>query len=49
MEIKAIVYHLVSKFRIEPNEKTQIPLKLKKTPVSVTAEDGVQLRFKPRD
>lgn len=48
MEIKTMMYFLVLHFSIEKNEKTQIPLKLKKTPFAIAVENGVQLEFRPR-
>lgn len=48
MEIKAILYHLLLNFTFEPNEKMEIPLKLKKTPFTLDAEKGVNLELKLR-
>lgn len=48
MEIKAIIYHLILNFRLVPNEKTDIPAKLKKTPFTVATENGMHLSFEPR-
>lgn len=48
MEAKAVIFYLLLKFKFEPNEKTQIPLKLKKTPFSVIAENGVNVQLKLR-
>lgn len=36
MQVKAVLYYMLVRFHLEPNEQTQIPLKLKK------AEFGVQ-------
>uniref|UniRef100_A0A1L8E408 Putative cytochrome n=1 Tax=Nyssomyia neivai TaxID=330878 RepID=A0A1L8E408_9DIPT len=47
MEVKAIMYYILLNFTIEPNEKTQIPLKLSKEP-SMKTEKGVHLQFTPR-
>lgn len=48
MEAKAILYNLLLNFSFEPNEKTQIPLKLKKTAFSLMSESGVHLNLIPR-
>ncbi|XP_055309672.1 probable cytochrome P450 9f2 [Sitodiplosis mosellana] len=48
MEIKAILYYLLLDFSFEPNEKSQIPLKLKKSSFNMRAEKGVHLELKPR-
>jgi len=48
MELKAIIYYLLLNFTVEPNEKTQIPIKLKKTPVALITEKGVHLEFRLR-
>ncbi|XP_031624489.1 probable cytochrome P450 9f2 [Contarinia nasturtii] len=48
MEIKAILYNLLLNFSFEPNEKTQIPLILKKSSFSLDSENGVHLELKPR-
>ncbi|XP_031624496.1 probable cytochrome P450 9f2 [Contarinia nasturtii] len=47
MEIKAIVYYLLLNFSIEPNEKTQIPVKLKRGMI-LLPENGMHLELKPR-
>lgn len=48
MEVKSLIYHLVLNFRLEPNEKTQIPLQLKKNPGGMTTEKGIHLQMKIR-
>lgn len=48
LKIKVIIYHLLLNFSLEPNENTQIPLRLKKSPFSLRSEKGVFLNFKPR-
>lgn len=49
MEIKAILYHLLLNFSFEPNEKTQLPIKLKKGTIhSPTPENGMHLELKTR-
>lgn len=48
MIIKAVLYHLLLNFKLEPNEKTEIPLKIKKTLVGTIPENGIHLELKPR-
>lgn len=48
MQIKAILYNLLLNFSFEANEKTEIPLKLKKSPFSLNPENGMFLELKPR-
>lgn len=48
MKIKSLLYYLLLHFSLEPNEKTQIPLKLKKVALSLQSDDGVQLNLHPR-
>lgn len=47
MEIKVILFYLLLNFSLEPNEVTQIPLKMKRT-IVMTTEKGVNLELKPR-
>lgn len=47
MELKAIIYYLLLNFSLEPNEETQIPVKIKKLPF-VAIDGGVHLTLKPR-
>lgn len=48
MVLKTALYNLLLKFSFEPNENSQIPLKMKKTPFSFVPEKGVHLNLKPR-
>ncbi|KAJ6640760.1 putative cytochrome P450 9f2 [Pseudolycoriella hygida] len=48
MEAKAVIFYLLLNFSFEPNDKTQIPLKLSKSPFSLTAEKGVHVQLKLR-
>lgn len=48
MEVKAVLYHLLLNFSFEPNEKTQIPMILKKFAFSLIPEKGMHLELKPR-
>lgn len=47
MEMKALIYYILLNFKIEPNEKTQIPLKLSKEPAMKT-EKGIWVQLTPR-
>lgn len=49
MEVKTFFYYLLMTFKLEPNEKSQIPLKLKKTPIGVQSEKGIWISLKPRE
>lgn len=49
MESKAVLYYLLLNFKLVPYEKTQIPLKLAKTPMGMFTEKGVHLRFEQRN
>lgn len=48
MEVKAVIYYLMLNFKFVPNDKTQIPVKLAKTPMSLKTERGVELQLLPR-
>ncbi|XP_055306358.1 uncharacterized protein LOC129570685 [Sitodiplosis mosellana] len=48
MEVKAILYYLLLNFSFEPNEKTEIPIKLKKQIIMLIPENGLHLELKPR-
>lgn len=48
MGLKAIIYHIVLNFILEPNENTPIPMRYKKSPVGMSPEKTVSLDFKPR-
>lgn len=48
MEIKAILYYMLLHFSFEPNEKTVIPIKLKKSMFVLLPENGLHLDFKMR-
>lgn len=45
MQIKSVMYNLVLNFELKPNLKTQIPLKLQKTPFAILTERGVDLEL----
>lgn len=48
MSLKAVIYHLLLSFRLEANEKTEIPMVLKKTPFTILPRDGLHLVLKLR-
>lgn len=48
MEVKAVIYYLLLSFKLEANEKTDIPIVLKKTPFNIITRNGLHLRLKPR-
>lgn len=48
MEAKAVIFYLLLNFSFEPNDKTQIPLKLQKTPFALKSENGVNVQLKLR-
>lgn len=49
MEAKCVFYTLLSKFRIEKCEKTQIPVTFKKGSLALIPENGMWLKLKLRD
>lgn len=49
MQAKATIYYLVLNFKLVPYEKTQVPLKLARTPMGMFTEKGIYLKFEPRD
>ncbi|XP_055693821.1 probable cytochrome P450 9f2 [Lutzomyia longipalpis] len=49
MEIKAILYYLLTKFTFEASEKTQIPIKMAKLQFFVNVEKGFWINLKPRN
>ncbi|XP_015600307.1 cytochrome P450 9e2-like [Cephus cinctus] len=48
MEIKLILINILKRFVIKPCEKTSIPMKFAKGTITVVAEKGIWLSFKPR-
>lgn len=48
LEVKVLFFYLLSHFEIVKTEKTEIPLKLKRTVVTLTAENGFPLAFRRR-
>lgn len=48
MEVKAIIYYLLLSFTLVPNDKSEIPIVLDKTPFNIKAKNGVHLQLKPR-
>lgn len=49
MECKAVLYHLVSEFHVEKCDKTQHPLKIRKSPAVIDAEKGFWVRLRARN
>uniref|UniRef100_A0A1B0CWX6 Cytochrome n=1 Tax=Lutzomyia longipalpis TaxID=7200 RepID=A0A1B0CWX6_LUTLO len=49
MELKSILYYLVLNFKLEPTEKTQIPLKFAKSFGTIKSEHGIYLQLRPRN
>ncbi len=48
MQAKVTIYYLVLNFKLTPYEKTQVPLKLAKTPMGMFTDKGLHLKFVPR-
>ncbi|XP_055529186.1 probable cytochrome P450 9f2 [Wyeomyia smithii] len=48
MEVKLMLFYLLKDFKLEPTEKTQIPLRLLKSMFTIQAEHGVWLEIKAR-
>lgn len=48
MEMKAVVYYLLLNFSFDVTEKTQIPLKMQKSPSRLVSEKGIWIALKPR-
>lgn len=48
IELKVIFYNLILNFELLPNDRTQIPIKLKKTILNIAPEGGIHLTLKPR-
>ncbi|KAK9885367.1 hypothetical protein WA026_010863 [Henosepilachna vigintioctopunctata] len=48
LEIKALFFFILTHFEIVPIEKTQIPIKIKKSAFNLTSENGFPLGFKKR-
>lgn len=46
MTVKTILYNMLSNFSFEVTQKTQIPLKYKKTMMNVVAENGIWIELK---
>lgn len=48
MEVKALLYYLLLNFSFEANEKTEIPLEIKKSPMVLAPKNGLFIELKPR-
>jgi cytochrome P450 family 9 len=49
MEVKAVMFHLLTNFNIVPTAKTQNPIKLKKSTFNMMAENGFWVGLEPRN
>lgn len=49
MVAKSFAYSLILNFNIQPYEKTEIPLKLKRLPFGWIPENGIHLELKTRN
>jgi len=49
MQAKSAIYYLLLNFKFVPYEKTQIPLKLAKTPMGMYTDKGIHLKLEPRN
>lgn len=49
MGMKAAIYNLLLNFKFQTNEKTQIPLKFLKSPLTVATERGIELKLALRN
>jgi len=47
MEMKLALTELLTKYEVEPCEKTDIPMRFSKMSLIVTPENGIWLKFKP--
>ncbi|KAJ6636759.1 putative cytochrome P450 9f2 [Pseudolycoriella hygida] len=48
MQAKVTIYYLLLNFKLVPYDKTQIPLKLAKTPMGMFTDKGIHLKFETR-
>uniref|UniRef100_A0A182MYK0 Uncharacterized protein n=1 Tax=Anopheles dirus TaxID=7168 RepID=A0A182MYK0_9DIPT len=48
MEVKAIVYHLLKEFTFERTPRTEVPVRLQKGFVALNSENGIYVKFAPR-
>lgn len=49
MKAKSVIFYLLLNFKFEPNEKSQIPVKLKAGPAGLTTEKGIHVALKLRN
>lgn len=49
MKVKAVIYHILLNFKFVPNEKSQIPLKLKAGPQGLATQKGIHVSLKKRE
>lgn len=45
LEVKAVLFHLLSKFRIVPTEKTDIPIQIHPRSIGLNAKNGFWVAF----
>lgn len=48
MAVKSVIYYLLLNFEIVPNRETEVPIKLKKSPVGLAAANGIHVAMKLR-
>lgn len=48
MQVKVMIYKTLLQFSLNVNEKTQIPIQLKASPVTLSSKDGIHLQLLPR-
>lgn len=48
MEVKAVIYYMLLKYKFVPNKDTQIPLKFAKNAGAIKPEKGINLQLVPR-
>ncbi|XP_053683463.1 probable cytochrome P450 9f2 [Sabethes cyaneus] len=49
MEVKLMLYYLLKDFVMEPTERTDIPLRIKKNAITLQAENGVWVKLRARN
>lgn len=49
MVIKTTIYYTLLNFSLEPNAKSQIPIRMKKSAISFETENGFHMDLVPRE
>ncbi|XP_055529191.1 probable cytochrome P450 9f2 [Wyeomyia smithii] len=49
MEVKLMLYYLLKDFQMEPAERMEVPIRIRKNAITLQAENGVWVRLKPRN